>query len=171
MAALLDHADVSALLDLLASRHSDVEARELERAAAVETVLAPRAWTDARVESWVDGWGGRDASRPLWGVAHAWARRLADVGVRRGVLVGPRADRLADALERAALLGWLTPSRLAEGPAELQVVDLDDARGRGQLNAHVARCEAARLAAAAAPRLAERLDAVAQAVARCEGDR
>ncbi len=170
MAAVVADADVSALICALLGADPDVEPRELERAGSVETVLAPRAWADARVESWVDGWSARDAGKPLWGAPHAWARRLADTGLRRGAMAADEADRFAAALQAAALCGWLTPAG-GGARARLQVLDLGGARGRAQLAEHVARCDAARIAAAAAPRLVVRLRAVVEAVARCHGDR
>ena len=165
MAAFLDEA----LLRALEDADAGVEPRELERAGGVEAVLAPRAWPDARVEAWLDGWAARDPALPLHGAPQAHARRIADAALRRGALNAETADRFARALAASQLLGWAAPGPLAPR-ARLVAADLGAARGRAALADHVARCEAARLAASAAPRLEAQLVAVAQAVARCEGD-
>ncbi|MNJ00432.1 hypothetical protein D3C73_1597620 [compost metagenome] len=53
-----------------------VEPREIERADAVEIVLAPSAWSDVQVEAWLDWTDAPFSSRPdlpLNGAVHDWA--------------------------------------------------------------------------------------------------
>ena len=155
---------------LLARQGPALEPRVLERAAVVEEVLAPAAWPDARVEAWIEGGAVRDPALPLHGAVHAHAGRIADAARRRGMLTRALdAETLRDELVAAVLLGLAATAPVAVRP-RAAVADLATSRGRALLAEHVAREEAARLAAAAAPMLARRLGAVSEAVARCEGD-
>ena len=155
---------------LLARSGPTLDTRALERAAGVEEVLAPVAWPDARVEAWLDGGVVRDPALPLHGAAHGHAARVCDTARRRGLPAGPvEMEALRDELVATVLLGLAATAPVGVRP-RAAVADLATPRGRAQLAEHVAREEAARLAASAAPALARRLGAVAEAVARCEGD-
>jgi ribonucleoside-diphosphate reductase alpha chain len=59
-----------------------IERRLLERAGAVVEVLAPAAWTDARVEAWLD-WAGGEADLPaaIFSRAEALAGRADALGL------------------------------------------------------------------------------------------
>ncbi len=169
MAAVLDLAHVRAALAAAVDAPPALEHRALEGRDRVDSVLAPPGWTDARVEAWLDGWVARDDAQVLGGALAGYARRLAETGVRRGALPAADAAMFAGALEATALVGWAAAAPASR--ARPQLADLATPRGRATLAEHLARCEAARLAAAAAPRLSARLVAVGEAVARCEGDR
>jgi ribonucleoside-diphosphate reductase alpha chain len=119
------------LTDLFAS--VACEPREIERADRVIRVVAPRDWSDARVEAWLDwhdrspddwprlegapnrGAGGGPAV--LNGVLDRWAARLAAWGRATGVFKsGKDAEVFAGELVASVLLGLAAPSSvLMEG--------------------------------------------------------
>ncbi len=140
----------------------------MERPGWTAEVLAPDAWPDARVEAWLD-WAetqpGADPSRPLDGGPRAFAARLAAAARARGG--DPAAARaLGEELEASMVLGLAAPGPGLRGVA---AADMADGDRRGRLRRHAAAAAAVRLAAAADV-LADRLEAVHQAVVRCEGD-
>ena len=148
----------------------ELSIRRMERAGRAEEVLAPTAWTDARVEAWLDGAPAGPLDLPLAGAVRRHARDWADPGAARGRLDATAADALAAALEAAMLAGWAAPAPpLFAGP--LDIADLATVQGRDSLARRKAACVQARLAASAAPALADRLRAVAEAIDRCDGER
>ena len=148
----------------------ELSIRRMERAGRAEEVLAPTAWTDARVEAWLDGAPAGPLDLPLAGAVRRHARDWADPGAARGRLDATAADALAAALEAAMLTGWAAPAPpLFAGP--LDIADLATVQGRDSLARRKAACVQARLAASAAPALADRLRAVAEAIDRCDGER
>ena len=132
----------------------DLAVRTLERADQVQDVLAPRAWADAQVEAWLDLGDSANAELPLGGALHAYTARLG--------LAGPRAE----ALRMSMLHGLAAPGT----PRPLAVEVASAADSRRALEAHLARRRGAALAAGAAAALGRRLQAVSEAVSRCEGD-
>ena len=69
-------------LTVLADRVA-METREVERAAAIETVLAPSGWSDAQIEAWlgarpVDYLLGEIGLDPRWCLIHATQMTLAE---------------------------------------------------------------------------------------------
>ncbi|HEY0600957.1 TSCPD domain-containing protein [Brevundimonas sp.] len=144
-----------ALLAALARRPR----REIERADRLSTVRAPESWPDAQVEAWLDWAEGQgfvlEGDDPL---ADAAARFADGLGLR-----GAPADELAATL----LLGLATPAvPLATWPGRL---DLSDPAADRRLRAEMGARRAARLAANAVEAAAASLQAVADAVSRCEG--
>jgi ribonucleoside-diphosphate reductase alpha chain len=143
------------------------EARALELADRVIQARAPAGWTDARVEAWIDWAGGEtDLAAAIAEFVETLTRRAQAKGLVKEA--GGRAafrDALSDALVRGAIaIGAAPQSRApavvdAERPAALQAL--------GELTAGF-RAEQA--AAAAAGELATRLQAVMEAVLRCEGE-
>ncbi|MFN3523063.1 MAG: ribonucleotide reductase [Phenylobacterium sp.] len=146
-----------------------IERRILERANDALEVLAPSAWTDARVEAWVD-WG--DGAADLPEAMFRFAEQLIQAPAAQGLFANPREraafrrDLGAAMLSGAIAIGRPVPA----GPAP-QVVSMNEpgfapalARLRAQRRGRIA-------AEAAAAELGARLQAVMDAVLRCEGDR
>ncbi|HEX2560846.1 ribonucleotide reductase [Phenylobacterium sp.] len=146
-----------------------IERRTLERAGVVVEVLAPSAWTNARLEAWLDWAGGEPADLPA--AIFRFAEDLVQKGEALGLFAAPR-DRAAFRrdLGAAMLSGALavTPARGPAAPPAIAVsgqldflrrIDAARAERRGQLAAQ-----------AAAETLSARLQAVMDAVLRCEGD-
>ncbi|MDQ1153745.1 TSCPD domain-containing protein [Brevundimonas sp. SORGH_AS_0993] len=152
-----------------------MELRAVERAATVQTVLAPAGWSDAQIEAWLD-WleaEGADADPTgdwLDGGPDAWCAALAARGLVLGVLADrAEADRFCAELAATFKLGLAAPVG-APAPT-LDIVDLTDPTAAARLQARRGDEFAARLGAQAAQALAEALSAVADAVDRCEGPR
>lgn len=154
------------------ARRVTMETRAVERADSVQEVLAPAAWSDVRIEAWLD-WSEALTPAPLpaggWlnGGVEAWAERLAGRGLAEGVFAD-RAEAYGFAIELAAtvLLGLASPAVPAIGA---EIVDLSDPAAPKRLAEHRAERMTARLALQSAEALADALCAVADAVDRCEG--
>jgi ribonucleoside-diphosphate reductase alpha chain len=169
----------------------------VERPGGHVTVVVPSGWTDARIEAWLD-WAGTlpndlprlgDGAPPvlspvLDGAVDRWSHRLAAWGRAMGVFAGEKDARaFADDLAASALLGLaaLSPSRplgarvhpiaddLTSTVSPDPVADLQDDSARGAFEAETRVLQGARLAASSLGRLCAALNAVADAVARCEG--
>ena len=109
------------------------EAREIERADRVIRVTAPVAWSDARVEAWLDwhdgspddwprlegpsGRSGTSGPAVLDGALDRWATRLAAWGRATGVFKsGKDAEIFSNELIASVVLGLAAPSSvLLEG--------------------------------------------------------
>jgi ribonucleoside-diphosphate reductase alpha chain len=161
-----------------------VELRTVETAAALTGVLAPKGWTDARVEAWLDwAWTqspdlpagdlppGLLAETPedglLGGGPGRYARRIAALGWLAGLF-----DRPADALAfRDELVAAMLQGLVAFGRARGSVPQVLAGPALAQeLEAFAARRLAHGLAETGARALAGRLEQVSDAVRRCEGD-
>lgn len=151
-----------------------MEPREIERADAVETTLAPAAWPDAQVEAWLD-WAdactAAHADLPLNGAVQDWAARLAAAGHDGGVFAhAAESDRFENELTSAVLLGLAAVSD-AGGRSDAPLrLDLSEPAAGRRLAQQAAAWRRDRLADQAAEALAQALANVADAVARCEGD-
>ncbi|MFN4177217.1 ribonucleotide reductase [Phenylobacterium sp.] len=139
-----------------------IEGRILERAGGLIEVEAPTHWTGARTEAWLDWADGRtDLAESI----REHARALTDAAQAKGLLPDLRARRrFEDGLAEAQLLGALAIGRGGEPIPAL--VEPDAAA----LKAHEAAHRARQAAEAAAQTLAARLQAVMDAILRCEGD-
>jgi ribonucleoside-diphosphate reductase alpha chain len=151
-----------------------VEPREIERADAVEIVLAPSAWSDVQVEAWLDWTDAPFSSRPdlpLNGAVHDWAERLAHAGRDGGVFANAAEGRRFEAeLTGAVLLGLTAVSDADDRASDALRLDLSEPEAERRLAQQAAVWRRDRLAAHAAEALAQALANVADAVARCEGD-
>jgi ribonucleoside-diphosphate reductase alpha chain len=157
----------------------EVELRTVETADALTGVLAPRGWTDARVEAWLD-WSetvppydddrDTDGAALLAGGPARFAGGLAVRGVTLGVL-DRRADRLAFEAELTAVMAGGAVAFGRGGPdfAPGAVLDIADPAFRIAGDRLAADCLGQTLAERAATLLARRLADVADAVRRCEG--
>jgi ribonucleoside-diphosphate reductase alpha chain len=145
-----------------------IERRLLERASDTLEVLAPSAWTDARVEAWID-WadGAADLPEAIFKFAESLIQRPAAAALFDSARA--RAAFRRD-LGAAMLSGALAISR---APAATPPVSLNaaDAGFLPSLAAFRARRRGRIAAQAAAAELGRRLRSVMDAVLRCDGDR
>ncbi len=182
------------------ARSVPLEPREIERIDRVMVVTVPESWTDARVESWLDWldaaptdrpdmdppWQGPPAPHPAFdGRLSAVSERLAHWGWALGLFDTAadaeafREDLTASMVVGLAAVGPLRASgeRISPftgsltGADAASLFDLATAEGRQRLDAALAAERGARLSQTALAQLDRRLAAVAEAVARCEGDR
>ena len=143
------------------------EEREIELAGRVATARAPAAWTDARVEAWIDWAGGEtDLAAAIAEFAETLARRAQAKGLTKDAAERGRfRGALAEALARGALAIGAAPQ--GRSPA---VLDADRPGAAQAVRDLVAGVRAEQAAAAAAAELAARLQAVMDAVLRCAGE-
>jgi ribonucleoside-diphosphate reductase alpha chain len=177
-----------------------IEQREIERAGGVDLVLAPRDWTAARAEAWLD-WADSlptdypatdlpEALQPqssldpvLAGGPDRYARRAAAWGLALGLFEVEDALAFRHALRESLLAGQAAPglspasgARInpfagPEAPAPHEpVVGLSDIEFGQTVRTHLDAARRAEAAAAGAQAIATRLQAVMGAVARCEGE-
>jgi ribonucleoside-diphosphate reductase alpha chain len=167
---------------------SAIEPRRIERVAGLAQTFAPADWTSARIEAWLD-WGEDcrldlpddlgavlDEIDPalaalLGGAPAAYAQRLAAEGLAEGVFDDAgAASRFRDELLASLAAGIAAPARPCADPRPAVLVELSAIELDGALAAHLAEHRRAEAVAGAAEAAAERLQAVMDAVARCEGD-
>ena len=108
--------------------HAKVEARELERAGGFDLALAPRDWTAARVEAWLDWAEGLPSDDPtidlpealhpespldpvLGGGPDRYARRAAAWGLALKLFDAEGALGFREALLASLLAGEAAPAR------------------------------------------------------------
>ena len=169
------------------AREAPAALRQIERPMAVIEVLAPRDWTSAQIEAWLDwadrqagteaelGWpAGSDdegsAEQMLDGALARYAGRLTargwslglfddedEAGAFRGALISSLAQGIA---APAAPLAELPPPALPMTSAQFTAA----------LETRQTALRQRRAAEAAAPLLGARLQAVMDAIIRCEGD-
>jgi len=162
----------------------EAELRWIERAHELAEVLAPRAWTTARVEAWVDWADSLPADYPpgltdrlaptgrfkglLAQGPDRYAHRLAAWGFALGVFAKPAdAETFAEELFALIALGHVALGQGLAFGARMHPLAEDTAKAPPLGIVDVA----ARDAGPPAPSFAaERLRAVAEAIARCEGD-
>jgi len=166
---------------------SSLAERTIERPSSLVRVLAPRDWTDARVEAWLDWSGGLRGDYPDGGLPESlnpqpgfdpllgegpdrFARRCA----AWGLALGRFDDEIAalefrDALFVSMAQGVAAPSEPPVAPPKAAAV-LDDPAFSQSLTAHLGAARRDRTASVAADALARRLQAVMDAITRCEGD-
>ncbi|MBS0296243.1 MAG: ribonucleotide reductase [Proteobacteria bacterium] len=183
--------------------HAGVERamRSVETARGVVRVEAPRDWSDAAVEAWLD-WGAgladdypnlapaslspdREFDPLLGGAPDRYARRLAAWGFAIGLfdnvhdaetfaselfvtlvqgLAAPASGRAAGARVHPVAQDRLAP-QAETAPLQLEAFEFGAA-----LERLIADVQGSALARAGAEALAARLEAVGDAVARCDGD-
>lgn len=159
-----------------------LERRSIERADQIVDVQVPAGWTDVRVEAWLD-WIDDQASdsgsirpsdstdRPFSGDLDAWALSIAARSAASGLLERP-ADRevLAQGLVHTILAGLVAP-----GPGKAQGESIVEATSDPATIKRIETVIAGRRLATATTGVIEAaaraLNAVADAVDRCEGPR
>ncbi len=171
-----------------------LEPRELERADRFVQTVAPASWSTARIEAWLD-WsaglardfpdGGDDALAPtslayddaeetvLDGGPALYARRLAAWGLHQRVFSSAtKARRFRDALLESLLSGRAAPgARSVEPAAPAEIVNLSAFELEAALAAHLGAARRDAAMAGVAVTVQIRLQAVMDAIARCEGER
>ena len=174
-----------------------LEPREVERPSGVISVLAPRGWTTARVEAWLD-WADRQPNdlppgatppglapaegedQPLAGALDRYAGRLAAWGWALG-LFDRGADALAfrDEIQASILMGVAAPGdSRTDGVrvpplgdrASFAAVPQAPLSEPEALDARLRDVRAAAAGRAGAAVVEARLTAIGEAVARCEGE-
>jgi len=149
--------------------------REIERANRIDSVLAPTDWTDVRIEAWLD-WADAQPDAPyspddwLDGAIDAWAARIAARGLKLGLFTRAMAEAFAGELCATIRLGLVAPT-LPDQSAPVEPLNLSDPDARLYLSDVVASRRCDRLAPAAVETASVALNAVADAVLRCEGPR
>ncbi|WP_340644784.1 ribonucleotide reductase [Phenylobacterium sp.] len=144
-----------------------IERRPLERADSVVEVLAPAAWTDARVEAWLD-WADGEADLPA-----AIFRKAEIIAEQAGGLALLPDARTRAAFRRdlgAALLAGrlaIAEPRALDAPGVIAAHDADYVKALATLRARRRGRVSARAAASA---LAQRLQGVMDSIQRCAGD-
>lgn len=173
-----------------------LERRQVERANGVVDVVTPSGWTDARIEAWLD-WADIlpddlprlseikvSPSPVLGGTLDRWAARLAAWGRAMGVFDSAKdASAFAEDLAGSLILGLAAPSASRPDGARVHpvaddpqveipippVARLDDTMGRAAFDTETRRRQGEALAVGSLGRVCAALNAVANAVARCEG--
>jgi ribonucleoside-diphosphate reductase alpha chain len=144
-----------------------IERRLLERASSVAEVLAPVSWTDARVEAWLD-W--LDEASDLPAAIFRYAESLIAGGDALGLFESPRArGAFRRDLGAAMLAGQIAIGGPKPGPS-LPVVEIGEPGSAGALATLRAEHRGRAMARAAVREMAARLQAVMDAILRCEGD-
>ena len=173
-----------------------LERRTVERANSVVSVITPSGWTDVRVEAWLDWIDDQPTDLPrlsealaspspvLDGAIDRWAARLAAWGRALGVFGSEKDARaFADDLTASVLLGLGAPgASRADGARIHPIADdphgpapkdlaarLDLADERLAFDAETRRRQGEAMAVSALHRVCSALNAVSDAVARCEG--
>ncbi len=173
----------------------EAELRWIERAHELAEVLAPRAWTTARVEAWVDWADSLPTDYPpvdlpgrlapsgrfkglLAQGPDRYAHRLAAWGWALGLFDKPAdAEAFAEDLFALIALGHAAPGASLAFGARAHPLAEDSAKAPPLRIADVASRDFAtpvQLSPSQSPVMAHilaRLEAVADAIARCEGDR
>jgi len=177
-----------------------LEQREIERSGGADLVLAPRDWTAARVEAWLDWADALPSDYPAIDLPEAlrpdspldpalgfgpdrYARRSAAWGLALGLLDAEAAPGFREALFASLLAGEAAPGRtLATGvrvnplsgpespPSAETVTDIGDIEFAAVLGARLSDVRAVEAARAGAEAVSRALQGVISAVARCEGE-
>lgn len=138
-----------------------IEGRILELGDRLVEVEAPAHFTNARVEAWIDWAGGRT---DLAAAILQYAYDLAGKAHAKGLIKDLKArTRFREAITEAMMLGFVALSPAGEALAVLEP-------GGGALDRLVAAHRGREAADAAAARMGARLQAVMDAVLRCEGE-
>ena len=142
-----------------------IELRQLERAGVVLEVLAPSAWTDARVEAWLDWAGGESDDLP------AAVMRRAEAFAAKADTLGLLTVPAGRAAFRRDLTAAMVSGRIALNDPRDAYAPPVVRDGLGPALSRLRRQRRGQFAAfAAGRRLAERMQEVLDAVQRCEGD-
>jgi len=144
-----------------------IEARVVELGGRFVEVQAPAHWTTARLDAWID-WTGGATDLPT--AIGDFVEELTARAQAKGLIKDLRArTRFRDELTEALLAGAIAIGPAASGPP-LAVVDGGSPECATALACLVAAHRGRAAAEAAALELGRRLQAVMDAVLRCEGD-
>jgi len=163
-----------------------LDVHQLERSGGFTRTLAPAHWSRARVEAWLDwadlqpvvgasgagpGPVNHAAAPALDGALARYAERLASRGMALGLFEGAGdAATFREALFFSLIEGRAAPAcpRVAapgDGPLDLTAIE-----SAAAIDQHVAKARSAAMLRDASAVLGERLQAVMDAITRCEGD-
>lgn len=144
-----------------------IEERALELADRVVTAFAPAGWSDARVEAWIDWAGGEpDLGEAIGEFVETLTRRAQAKGLVKDVAERtPFREALVSALLQGAIAIGAAPQTRAP-----TVVDAERPSAAQALRDLTAGYRGEQAAATAAIELGARLQAVMDAVLRCEGE-
>ncbi|THD61678.1 ribonucleotide reductase [Phenylobacterium sp.] len=141
-----------------------IEARIVEHGGRFVEAQAPAHWTNARLDAWID-WAGGETDLPA-AIAEA-VEQLTARAQAKGLVKDVRArTRFRDGLTEALLAGTIALAAPRAGEPMLVVE-----AGSPQIAKAVAAHRGQATALAAAVELSRRLQAVMDAVLRCDGDR
>ena len=159
----------------------ELETRVIERAGKVEEVLAPGAWTNARVEAWLDWADGLPTDEPrgtgrgkltapadplLGGGPDSYSRRLALWGLALNIFTAAEALAFRRALLTLFVHGAAAPGPTLAFGARINPLAFDPVATPPLA---IPRSEALVFAPLGGV-AAERRRAIADAIARCEGE-
>jgi ribonucleoside-diphosphate reductase alpha chain len=155
--------------------------REIERCGSVVTIAAPLGWTDVQVEAWLD-WGdslstqGHTVStgacspkQVLGGRLDAWTEGLVARGIKAGVFAEAEQAQIFKAEILGSMLLGLAAPATPKPSGDLPILDLNTSDGLKILEDFTHRSRAEALSDSALAAAISALEAVAAAVARCEG--
>ncbi|MGZ6017926.1 MAG: TSCPD domain-containing protein [Phenylobacterium sp.] len=145
-----------------------IDARTVELGGRIAEVQAPAHWSNARLDAWID-WAaslGREPSADIAAAIMDFVEELTARAQAKGLVKDVRArTRFRDDLTEALLAGVIAIGR-APGGAAPRVVEVGSSEIARAVAAHRGRAAADALAL----ELGRRMQAVMDAVARCEGD-
>ncbi|MGZ6049515.1 MAG: hypothetical protein ACXWKN_14060, partial [Phenylobacterium sp.] len=145
-----------------------IDARTVELGGRIAEVQAPAHWSNARLDAWID-WAaslGREPSADIAAAIMDFVEELTARAQAKGLVKDVRArTRFRDDLTEALLAGVIAIGR-APGGAAPRVVEVGSPEIARAVAAHRGRAAADALAL----ELGRRMQAVMDAVARCEGD-
>jgi len=148
------------------AKTADVTERMIDGPWGAIGVLAPRGWTGARIESWLDPASGDQAEGLLGGAPDRFTDRVTAVAKAAGLT---RVEALRADLFASIALGLAAPAR--ETPVASPVLlDTGAIEFAPTLAAHLGAHRGREGAASAAAAVGRALDAVIAAVRRCEGE-
>jgi ribonucleoside-diphosphate reductase alpha chain len=140
-----------------------IEARTVELGGCIAQVQAPAHWTNARLDAWID-WAGGATDMPA--AIADFVEELTARAQAKGLVKDVRArTRFRDELTEALLAGVVAIGTAPSGAAPLVVETGSPQIGRA-IAAHRGRAAAEALSL----ELGRRMQAVMDAIARCEGD-
>ena len=145
-------------------------------------MLAPAGWTDVRIEAWLDWLDHQDCSntstgkldplgRPFLGRLDAWAGTVAGRCVELGLLEDPADEgSVSRGLVQTILSGMVAPG-LPRSMPNILVQSMDDPASIRKIKTSIAERRLASATSGVIDAAARALNAVADAVDRCEGPR
>jgi ribonucleoside-diphosphate reductase alpha chain len=144
-----------------------IEARVVEVGGRLAEVQAPAHWTAARLDAWIDWAGG--ASDIATAVVD-YVESLTAEAQTKGLIRDVRArTRFRDDLTQALLMGVIAIAPARPGPS-ITVIETGSPDAAAKLETLIAACRGEAAALASSLELGRRLQAVMDAVLRCEGD-
>jgi ribonucleoside-diphosphate reductase alpha chain len=163
-----------------------LDVQEIERPGGFNRIVAPAHWTRARIEAWLD-WADRRGAEPtttpaageldhpaadaIDGALARYAQDLAGRGLERGLFANlAEAANFRDAVFVSLIEGRAAPAYPSAGAKVGEPLDLTAFEADAAIDEHLAAARAAAIAADAATALGERLQAVIDAISRCQGD-